>query len=58
MKSKNAVAREYAAVKRQLARGTHDRDLWYGFMQALAWVLNDDAAAPRTFAKRTHTRRS
>jgi hypothetical protein len=52
MKSKIAVSREYQQVKRvmkQRAYPDEERDLWYGFMQALAWVMDDDAAAPTTF---------
>ena len=52
MKAKSTIRKEYALVREVMKRGAmpaHDRELWYGFMQALAWVMDDNAAAPSTF---------
>lgn len=52
MRSLLAVRRELARVKRELdgARSQHDRDEQFGAMQALSWVLRENAVAPSALA--------
>jgi len=48
LKAKSTIQKEYARAKRLLSRlhgGTAESEA-YGVMQALAWVLGDDAMAP------------
>jgi phage gp46-like protein len=50
MKAQSTIRKELQWLRRHLRRAASVSAEAYGAMQALAWVLDDDAAGPRVFA--------